>query len=167
MLDIRLLGDPILRRPSDEIGEIDEGIRELAAEMFETMYASEGIGLAAPQVGVPVRLFVMDTQQDAADRRAVVNPRIVERGGTDRAEEGCLSIPGLSALVDRAETIVMEGLDLEGNRIRVEASGLEARCIQHEIDHLDGVLFLDRISPMNREMLLKKWRKLQNEAARP
>lgn len=165
MLEIRQLGDPTLRRRTDEIEEIDDQIRQLAADMFETMYAAEGIGLAAPQVGVPVRLFVMDTQQDNDDRRAVVNPAIVESAGNDRAKEGCLSIPGLSTLVGRAESIVMEGLDLDGNPIRVEAVGLEARCIQHEIDHLDGVLFLDRISPFKRDMLLKKWQKLQQEAA--
>ncbi len=167
MLEIRLLGDPILRRRAAEIEQVDDSIRKLAAEMFETMYAAEGIGLAAPQVGVSVRLFVMDCQQPDEEPRAVINPIIVESSGSDRAEEGCLSIPGLSADVDRAEKIIMEGLNLEGEPIRIEAAGLQARCIQHEIDHLDGVLFIDRLSPMKRRMLLSKWKKLQKEAARP
>lgn len=167
MLEIRILGDPVLRCRAEEIKKIDDDVRKLATAMLDAMYGVEGIGLAAPQVGISERLFVMDTQQPDSEVRAVVNPVIVERTGEERAEEGCLSIPGLNAHVDRAETIVMEGLDLDGNPIVVEAAGLDARVIQHEIDHLDGILFIDRVSPIKRRILLSKWKKMQKEAARP
>ncbi len=167
MLEIRLLGDPVLRGRAEEIAEVDDELRELAAEMLKTMYGAEGIGLAAPQVGVPTRLFVMDMREPDQEPRAVINPVITHSAGSDRAEEGCLSIPGLTAHIDRAEEIVMEGMDLDGQPLRLEVSGLLARCIQHEIDHLDGVLFIDRASPIKRRMLLSKWKKMQKEAARP
>jgi len=133
--------------------------------MFETMYAAEGIGLAAPQVGVSKRLFVMDIRDPEAEPQAVVNPVIVEHSGSERGEEGCLSLPGLYGVVERSAQIVMEGLDPDGKPIRIDASGLLARCIQHEIDHVDGILYIDRLSPIKRKMLLSKWKKLQREAA--
>ena len=167
MLEIRILGDPILRQRADPVKTFDDELRALAAEMFEGMYAAEGIGLAAPQVGVSRRLFVVDTHDPDESARAVVNPVIVESVGEERGEEGCLSLPGLSGEVDRAAQIVMEAVDLDGNVLRVEASGLLARVIQHEIDHLDGILFIDRVSPLKRKMLLGKWRKLQKEGAPP
>jgi len=133
--------------------------------MFETMYAAEGVGLAAPQVGISKRLFVMDIGNSEAEPRAVVNPVIVEREGSEREDEGCLSLPGLFGAVDRAQSIVMEGLDLDGQPIRIEANDLLARCIQHEIDHVDGILFIDHLSPIKRRMLLNKWKKSRKEAA--
>jgi len=133
--------------------------------MFETMYAAEGIGLAAPQVGISKRLFVMDVGDGDSGPRAVVNPVIVEREGSEREDEGCLSLPGLFGAVDRAQRIIMEGMDLEGRPIRIEANDLLARCIQHEIDHVDGVLFIDHLSPIKRRMLLNKWKKSRKEAA--
>jgi peptide deformylase len=167
MLDVRLLGDPVLRQRADEVEEIDDELRELAEEMFETMYTEEGIGLAAPQVGVSKRLFVMDIREDEAEPQAVVNPVIIEQSGSERGEEGCLSLPGLIGTVERPACIVMEGLDLDGRPLRIEASDLLARCIQHEIDHLDGVLFIDHLSPIKRRMLLSKWKKrLQEESRR-
>ncbi|UCC73336.1 MAG: peptide deformylase [Gemmatimonadota bacterium] len=166
MLEIRLLGDPVLRQLAVEVDEIDDHLRRFAEEMFETMYSAEGIGLAAPQVGVSRRLFVMDIQDGEAEPRAVVNPVIVERSGSERGEEGCLSLPGLVGAVERSAQIVMEGLDLDGNPLRIEASDLLARCILHEIDHLDGILFIDRLSPIKRRMLLSKWKKLQKEERR-
>jgi peptide deformylase len=129
------------------------------------MYEAEGVGLAAPQIGVSKRLFVMDVREPDTDPRAVVNPVIVERSGTERGEEGCLSLPGLVGIVERAARIVVEGQDLDGRRIRIEASEMLARCIQHEIDHIDGILFIDRLSPINRKMLLGKWKKVQKEGA--
>lgn len=132
---------------------------------METMYEAEGVGLAAPQIGVSKRLFVMDVREPDTDPRAVVNPVIVERSGTERGEEGCLSLPGLVGIVERAARIVVEGQDLDGRRIRIEASEMLARCIQHEIDHIDGILFIDRLSPINRKMLLGKWKKVQKEGA--
>jgi peptide deformylase len=134
--------------------------------MFETMYAAEGIGLAAPQVGVSTRLFVMDIRDPEIEPRALINPAIVERSGSESGEEGCLSLPGLVGEVERSASIVVEALDLQGQPIRIEASGLHARCIQHEIDHLDGVLFIDHLSPLKRRMLIGKWKKWQKETAR-
>ncbi len=132
--------------------------------MFETMYAADGIGLAATQVGVLKRLFVMDIREPEVEPCAVVNPVIVESRGSERGEEGCLSLPGLVGVVERPAEIVMAGQDLDGQPIRIEADGMLARCIQHEIDHLDGILFIDRISPLERRMLLDKWKKkLQRE----
>jgi peptide deformylase len=166
MLEVRLLGDPILRQRAEEVEEIDDDLRQLAEEMFETMYSEEGVGLAAPQVGVSKRLFVMDIREDDAVPQAVVNPVIVENSGSERGEEGCLCLPGLIGAVERPARVVMEGLDLDGKPLRIEASELLARCIQHEIDHLDGILFIDHLSPIKRRMLLSKWKKLQKEESR-
>ncbi|UCC83681.1 MAG: peptide deformylase [Gemmatimonadota bacterium] len=166
MLDIRLLGDSVLRQRAGEVEEIDDDLRQLAEEMFETMYTEEGIGLAAPQVGVSKRLFVMDIGEDEAEPQAVVNPVIIEQSGSERGDEGCLSLPGLVGTVERPAQIVIEGLDLDGKPLRIEASDLLARCIQHEIDHLDGVLFIDRLSPIKRRMLLSKWKKRLKEESR-
>ncbi len=140
-------------------------LRDLADDMFETMYAADGIGLAAPQVGIAKRLFVIDTREPGVDPLAVVNPAIVERAGTERSEEGCLSLPGLIGVVERSAEVIVEGVDVSGQPIRVEATGLLARVIQHEIDHVDGVLFIDRLSPIKRKMLLSKWKKLVREEA--
>ncbi len=130
------------------------------------MYTEEGIGLAAPQVGVSKRLFVMDIREDEAEPQAVVNPVIIEQSGSERGEEGCLSLPGLIGTVERPAQVVIEGLDLDGKPLRIEASDLLARCIQHEIDHLDGVLFIDHLSPIKRRMLLSKWKKRLKEESR-
>jgi peptide deformylase len=148
------------------VEEFDDDLRRLAQDMFETMYEAEGIGLAAPQIGVSKRLFVMDVGAEDAEPQAVVNPVVVERSRSERGEEGCLSLPGLVGVVERSEQVVIEGQDLDGNPIRVEASDLLARCIQHEIDHIDGILFIDRLSPLKRKMLLGKWKKLQKEDGR-
>jgi peptide deformylase len=163
-LKIELLGSPILRRKAEEIATIDEEVRTLVADMFETMYAAEGIGLAGPQVGVPRRVLVVDLHDEDTPRFALINPRLVEKASdTEKAEEGCLSIPGISAPVERPSAVVVEGLDENGSPVRIEAEGLLARCIQHEIDHLDGVLFIDHLSSLKRSMILKKYRSLQYE----
>lgn len=133
--------------------------------MFETMYAADGIGLAAPQVGIAKRLFVTDIREPGVEPLAVVNPIVVEREGTERGEEGCLSLPGLVGVVDRAARVTLEAVDVSGKPIRIEASELLARVIQHEIDHIDGILFIDRLSPIKRKMLLSKWKKLMQEEA--
>lgn len=166
VLPIREYGDPILRRPAAPVEEIDPGVRRLIDDMFETMRRAEGVGLAANQVGVGLRVFVMDVGDPEYGPRAFVNPVIVERSGRNVAEEGCLSLPGLSAEVPRAARVVVEGLNGSGERARLEATGLAARCIQHEMDHLDGLLFIDRLSPLKRKMLLNEWAKLRKEAAR-
>ncbi len=155
-----------MSQPAEEVRGFDDDLRKLADDMFDTMYEADGIGLAAPQVGVSKRLFVMDVREPDAEAAAVVNPVIVERSGSERGEEGCLSLPGLVGVVERATRIVMEGQDLDGRPLRIEASNLVARCVLHEIDHLDGVLFIDRVSPISRKMLINKWKKLRKEGAR-
>jgi peptide deformylase len=163
-LKIEMLGAPVLRQEAAEVGEIDADLRTLIDDMFRTMYAAEGIGLAAPQVGVGKRVMVVDVNDDAHPPLALINPRLVEKSSaTEKGEEGCLSIPGVSALVERPTRVVVEALDGSGGRVRIEADGLFGRCIQHEIDHLDGVLFIDRLSALKRSMLLKKYRSIQSE----
>jgi peptide deformylase len=165
--EIVLLGDPVLREPAREVESFDDELRSLVDDMFATMYHAEGIGLAAPQIGISRRILVVDIQDEDdpdAEPIALVNPRIVAVSeGTDRAPEGCLSIPGLEEVVERPTVVEIHGFDPEGNEVRFEAEALYGRALQHEIDHLDGVLFLDRVSPLKRRMLLKKWRKLQEE----
>lgn len=155
--------DPRLKNVSKPIGQVDDALRELARDMIDVMYDEPGIGLAAPQVGEAVRLFVIDTEwsDDGVDRNPMVmiNPRIVERSGRISWEEGCLSVPDYSASVERDARIVLEAMDLEGNTIKEEAEGLRAVCIQHEIDHLDGILFIDRISRLKRSLYAKKRKK--------
>lgn len=165
--DIVYLGDPVLRTPAEPVEAFDDELRALVDEMFETMYHAEGVGLAAPQIGLSKRLFVVDVRDEEAPlegRFALVNPEIVAVSReTEKAGEGCLSIPGLEELVERPERVTIRGFDPDGNAFEVEADGLLARALQHENDHLDGVLFLDRVSALKRRMLLKKWRKLQEE----
>ena len=156
ILDIRVLGDSVLREETKPVAEITDEIRTLVRSMFDTMYLAKGIGLAAPQVGRSERIFVMDVD----DRpMTMINPEIVSREGTDRAEEGCLSIPEIFGDVTRPEHIVARALDLDGNPIEVEATGLLARCIQHELDHLDGKLFIDYLSVLKRKFVARKWEK--------
>ncbi len=163
-LDIRLMGDPVLREKAAEVPEVDESVRRLARDMFDTMYEADGVGLAAPQVGLLMRLIVVDPREEGVEPVALVNPSVVETGKErDRVEEGCLSIPGVRDVVERATTAVVEALDLDGNPVRIEAEGLLARVLQHEVDHLDGILFFDRLTPLKRKMALKKWEKVKPE----
>lgn len=162
--------DPRLKLVSKPIGEITDEIRELAADMIEVMYDEPGIGLAAPQVGVSLRLFVIDTdwsdEEVGRNPLVVLNPEISEREGRVSWDEGCLSVPDYNAVVDRDAKLTLRGLDLEGKLIEERAEGLRAVCIQHEVDHLDGVLFIDRISRLKRSLYTKKRRKqLAEEAA--
>ena len=167
ILDVLHFPDPRLRRPSEPIEKITDELRQLAADMPETMYDEPGIGLAAPQIGASIRLIVLDTQwtEDDADRKpcVFVNPEIVERSGSVVWNEGCLSVPDFSADVKRAEHVVLRALDLEGREVVETASGLRAVCFQHEIDHLDGVLFIDRISRLKRNLYVGKRKKLLEE----
>jgi peptide deformylase len=155
--------DPRLKRVSQPIGEVTDQLRELAADMCEVMYDEPGIGLAAPQVGEAVRLIVVDTEwtDDDAERNAlvVVNPTLFDATGKVVWNEGCLSVPDYQADVERAERIVLRGVDLDGNPIEEHAEGLRAVCFQHEVDHLDGVLFIDRISRLKRSLYVKKRKK--------
>jgi peptide deformylase len=135
---------------------VDDEVRHLVEEMFETMAAAKGVGLAANQIGVARRIAVVDADDD---RFAMIDPVIVEADGSSVAEEGCLSIPEIYGDVTRPERVVIEALDEQGNRYRREATGLKARAIQHEIDHIDGILFLDHLSLIKRQMLLARWRR--------
>jgi peptide deformylase len=164
--DILLLGDPILRERATEVESFDDELRDLVRDMFATMISAEGAGLAAPQVGVSRRVFVAEVvdEEDVAVRVAVVNPRIVEASDEiDRAPEGCLSIPGVSDVVARPARVTVEGFDPTGVPVRIEAGGLLGRVLQHEVDHLDGVLFVDRLTPLKRRILLKKYRRLEEK----
>ena len=156
---LHLLGSPVLRERATEVEGITPEVRTLVADLFDTMRAAQGIGLAANQVGSTDRVAVVDTGEDPPI--VLINPVITQREGKERGEEGCLSIPDIYGDVDRAARIVVETTSLDGERIAVEASAMCARVVQHEIDHLDGILFLDHLSPLKRRMLQKKWRKLR------
>jgi peptide deformylase len=161
LLPIELLGADVLRKKAEAVPAPGPELDRLVADMFETMYDAHGIGLAAPQIGRSERLIVVDVKEEGATPMALLDPVVVEFGdGKERVEEGCLSIPGVAASVDRPATCVVQATDAQGQPVRITAEGMLARCLQHEIDHLDGVLFIDRISPIKRKMLLAKYRKL-------
>ena len=153
---LHLLGSPVLRQRSAEVVSVDDDACRLVDDMFETMDAAKGIGLAANQVGVTRRIAVVDAD---GDRFVMIDPVIVEAEGLATAEEGCLSIPDIYGDVTRPDRVVVEALDQHGTRYRREATGLKARAIQHEIDHLDGILFLDHLSLIKRQILLARWRR--------
>ncbi|HEY3943392.1 MAG TPA: peptide deformylase [Acidimicrobiales bacterium] len=144
---IRQYGDPVLKQPTREVEEIDGALSRLVDDMIETMYAAPGVGLAANQVGVQRRLFVYDVGDGP---RVVINPRLVESDGEWTYEEGCLSVPGLSWPIVRPNRVHVVGLDLDGNELSIEAAEIEGRCFQHEIDHLDGVLLVERLDDEQR-----------------
>jgi peptide deformylase len=158
VLKVRRYGDPVLRRRAEPVREVTPEIRALVTDMIDTMYDEVGIGLAAPQIGVPLRLIVVadDLSRTA---RALVNPAIVDQGGSVTAEEGCLSIPGIFAPVTRAAWVNVEASDLDGRPVRLEARQLLARVFQHELDHLDGILFIDRLEPLARDRIKRRIRK--------
>ena len=155
--------DPRLRRVAKPVDAITENERRLAADMLETMYESRGIGLAATQVNQGVRVVVMDLSEDRSDPKVFINPEIIERQGSQKCEEGCLSVPGVYAEVKRAENVKVRALDADGEPFELDADGLLAVCIQHEIDHLDGKVFVDYLSPLKRRMLEKRLRKQQRQ----
>ncbi len=164
LLGIRIMGDPVLRQKAEPLQAVDDEIRRLIKDMFETMYEADGVGLAAPQVGVSQRIIVVDPHEQDVKPFGLVNPVIVQStDDVERGEEGCLSIPGLKDIVERPAAVVVEALDGDGKPVRIEAEGLLARVLQHEVDHLDGVLFIDRVSPLKRKMLLKRWQKVKPE----
>jgi peptide deformylase len=156
LLPLHLLGSPVLRQRGKEIGAVDDEVRRLVDDMYETMDAARGVGLAANQVGVARRVAVVDADED---RFEMIDPVILESEGRAAAEEGCLSIPEIYGDVSRPERVVIEATDRNGTRYRKEATGLKARAIQHEIDHLDGILFLDHLSLIKRQMLLARYRR--------
>ncbi|MFF7025532.1 peptide deformylase [Streptomyces klenkii] len=159
---MRLLGDPGLGTPCEDVTDFGDDLARLVEDMFATMYAAEGVGLAANQIGVPLRVFVYDCPDDE-DRRHLghlVNPRLVEADGiTVRGPEGCLSVPGIEAGTPRYAHAVVEGFTLDGARVRVAGTGFFARCLQHECDHLDGGLYLDHVTGLRRRRALRAVRR--------
>ncbi len=167
LLPILEFPDPRLRTKAAPVAAVDAGIRKLIDDMFETMYAAPGIGLAATQVNVHKRVIVIDVTEDRSSPLALINPEIVSRDGTEETEEGCLSVPGIYDKVTRSERIRVRTLDRSGKQIEIEADGLLAVCIQHEIDHLDGKLFVDYLSELKRTRIRKKLEKDRKDRAVP
>jgi peptide deformylase len=158
--DLHLLGSPVLRQRAAPVAVVDDAVRRLVDDLFETMRAAKGVGLAANQVGVARRVAVVDVGPDAPPPLVLINPAIVSRGEElETAEEGCLSIPEIFGDVERPLAITLEATDVDGRRYTLEAAGFKARAIQHEIDHLDGILFLDHLSAVKRGLLLSKWKR--------
>ena len=157
---LHLLGSPVLRQKAAPVARVDDAIRQLVDDLLETMRAAKGVGLAANQIGVARRVAVVDVGEEDPPPLVLINPVIVERGDVqETAEEGCLSIPEIFGDVERPARVVVEALDRDGTKFRAEAQGYKARAIQHEIDHLDGILFLDHLSAVKRSLLLAKWKK--------
>jgi peptide deformylase len=157
---IRIFGDPVLRTEAAEVTNIDGKVATLADEMLEVMYEAPGLGLAAPQIGIQQQIFVYDVGEGPC---TIINPKIAESSGEWLYEEGCLSIPGLYVEMLRPKDVLMVGLDLDGNEIQVEATELEARLFQHELDHLHGVLMFERMTPEQRKEAMMFWRKQLEE----
>ncbi|MGA8260734.1 MAG: peptide deformylase [Arenicellales bacterium] len=156
LLDILVYPDPRLRRVAEKVEVFDGSLHRLIDDMAETMYEAPGIGLAAIQVNVPRRVIVMDLSESKNELREFVNPRVIEKDGCLESEEGCLSVPDVYAPVTRAERIVVEAQDRHGKPFSLNAEGLLAVCIQHEIDHLDGKVFVDYLSRLKRERIKKR-----------
>lgn len=159
ILDILHFPDPRLRKKAAPVDAVDEQIRRIVADMFETMYQAPGIGLAATQVDIHRRIIVIDISKEKSEPLCLINPRILESDGIEDMEEGCLSVPGYFETVRRAERIRFEALDREGQRFEMQADDLLAVCVQHEMDHLDGKLFVDYLSPLKRQRIKKKLEK--------
>jgi peptide deformylase len=165
ILPIRLYPDPVLRARCREVTAFDDRLRKLASDMVETTHAAPGVGLAAPQVGVELRLAVVDVSvgQDPSQLHVLVNPEIVRQEGLITEVEGCLSIPGINDKVDRPEKVAVRALDVEGRPCEIEGEGWFARALCHEIDHLNGVLFIDHLRGLRRERVRRQLRKLAVE----
>jgi peptide deformylase len=159
ILDILHFPDPRLRNKAKPVAQVDDSIRRLIDDMLETMYEAPGIGLAATQVNVAKRVIVIDISDEKNQPLCLVNPEILEKDGEEQMEEGCLSVPGIYELVKRANQIRLRALDRDGNTFEMEAEGLLAVCIQHELDHLEGKLFVDYLSSLKRQRIRKKLEK--------
>jgi len=160
-MEIRTYGDPSLRRRAEPVEAIDDEIRTICERMVETMLRANGAGLAAPQIGISKRIIVLDVD---GEFHVLINPYLIETSGdVEQFNEGCLSVPGVDSVVERATHAVVEGTTLDGETVRIEGEGLLARAIQHEMDHLNGGLFLDHLSPARRQSLLKEYRRRQRE----
>lgn len=166
VLDVLIYPDENLAKVCQPVENVDDELRQFIDDMFETMYDHEGIGLAAPQVNVLKRVITIDIEGDKADQIVLINPEIVASSGETGIEEGCLSIPGCRALVPRKEKLTVKALNRNGEEFTLDADGLLAICIQHEIDHLNGVLFVDHISQLKRQRIRDKMLKLKKQIAR-
>lgn len=164
-LPIRTLGDPVLRRLTTPVDRFDEELAAFVADLVETMYAVDGVGLAAPQVGDPRRVTVLDVGQarDCSQVLTLVNPRIVARRGTIDSEEGCLSIPGVVETIERAAEVDVEYRDPSGAERTLSGTGLLSRALQHEVDHLDGILFIDHLGALKRRLVVREWKRAREE----
>lgn len=160
---IVLYPEPVLHAVGKPVSTFDAALKQLVEDMFETMYEAGGVGLAAPQIGISARIFVMDcsSRDDSAPKVALINPEIVRVEGEQIGEEGCLSFPGIFQKIQRNQRAVVRGQDIEGNEIEIDGVDLTARCILHETDHCDGIVFLDRMTPLKRELAKRKIKKLQ------
>src|ERR687884_501413 len=165
LLDIVTYPNPVLETPGKPVTEFDENLKRLIGDMFETMYAARGVGLAAPQVGVSKRLFVMDCSggNDPSQRVALVNPVVLRVEGDQTGDEGCLSFPGIFFPVKRSLRAVVRAQNLDGEEFEFDGMELEARCMLHETDHCDGIVFLDRTTPLKRELARRKIKRLQKQ----
>lgn len=166
-LEILHFPDPRLRQKAMAVTTVDDSIRRLIDDMFETMYAAPGIGLAATQVNVHKRIVVIDISEEKNQPLVLINPTILERDGEEEMEEGCLSVPGFAEMVRRADWIRVSALDRRGNPFELSTDGLLAVCIQHELDHLDGKLFVDYLSSLKRDRIRKKLEKQDRLEQRP
>ncbi len=166
-LEILHFPDPRLRQKAMAVTTVDDSIRRLIDDMFETMYAAPGIGLAATQVNVHKRIVVIDISEEKNQPLVLINPTILERDGEEEMEEGCLSVPGFAETVRRADWIRVSALDRRGNPFELSTDGLLAVCIQHELDHLDGKLFVDYLSSLKRDRIRKKLEKQDRLEQRP
>lgn len=162
---IRTFGDPVLRLKAQEVKAFDSGLQALVGDMFETMKEAGGIGLAAPQIGISQRVIVIDLQRGPKTRWAVINPKLQISGEPEAGEEGCLSIPGISGEVTRLNRVRLEGVDPKGEVLKFETEGLLARALQHEVDHLDGIFFVDRLSTVRRALISGKLKRLEKDYA--
>jgi len=165
--EIVIWPDPILKKKASPVSQVDDSIRSLVNDMFETMYAADGVGLAAPQIGVLKQVIVLDTtpRQPESKPVAMINPQIIAKEGTTRYSEGCLSVPGEAEEVERAARVTAKFLDVSGREQTIEADGLLAVAIQHETDHLHGTMFVDYLSPLKRELIRKRMKRLKTERA--
>jgi len=164
-LDILHFPDKQLRTKAQKISHIDDNLRTIISDMFETMYDAPGIGLAATQVNVHQRLMVIDVSEDNDQPLCFINPVITHKEGVELMQEGCLSVPGFYEDIERAEAITVKALDKQGKEFELTTDGLLAVCIQHEIDHLDGKLFVDYLSPLKRNRIRKKLERMEKELA--
>lgn len=166
LLKIIYLPDPRLRKASTNVETFDDQLQTLIDDMFETMYSVKGVGLAAPQVGINKRLSVIDVDGDKSNQIVIINPEITLQTGTAKFQEGCLSVPGAYDTVERAEKVTVKALDRFGKPIEITADGLLGECLQHEIDHLNGKLFVDLLSPLKQSLARKKLEKFKRRQKR-